>query len=264
MPPRIEDYALLGDCRTAALVTRDGSLDWLCLPRFDSGACFAALLGGPEHGRWVLAPARTPDRIERAYRGDSLVLDTTFHVGDASVVVTDAMVLEQPYPCVVRLVRGLRGRVRMHTELVLRFDYGSVVPWVRKIDGGIVAVAGPDAVYVRGDIPLRGERMTTVGTVDVSAGQTFELTLAWRPSHLPPPEPLDGRALVADTHARWHTWVEKCTYHGEHRDAVVRSLVTLAALTHAETGAIVAAPTTSLPEAVRGARNWDYRYCWLR
>jgi GH15 family glucan-1,4-alpha-glucosidase len=264
MPNRIEDYALLGDCRTAALVSRDGSLDWLCLPRFDSGACFAALLGGPEHGRWVLAPERAPDRVERAYRDGSLVLDTTFHLGDSAVTVTDAMPLGRPYPSIVRLIRGVRGRMRMRTELVLRFDYGSIVPWVRKIDAGIAAIAGPDAVYVRGDVPLRGERMTTVGTVDVAAGQTFELTLAWLPSHLPPPDPIDGRALVDDTVARWHAWTEKCTHHGEYQEAVMRSLVTLAALTDSSTGAIVAAPTTSLPEAARGTRNWDYRYCWLR
>jgi GH15 family glucan-1,4-alpha-glucosidase len=265
MPSPIHDYALIGDRRTAALVSRSGSIDWTCLPRFDSGACFAALLGGDAYGRWLLAPAGETKRTERAYRDDTLVLDTTFHGGDGgAVTVTDCMPLGGRWPQVVRLVRGVRGRMRMHTELVVRFDYGSVVPWVRKLGGGLAAIAGPDALHVRSDVPLHGEGLTTVGEFDVSEGQTLALSLAWQPSHEPAPPALDARAAVAETERRWRTWAAQCTYEGEWRGAVMRSLVTLAALTHTTTGGIVAAPTTSLPEVAGGPRNWDYRYCWLR
>jgi GH15 family glucan-1,4-alpha-glucosidase len=264
MPSPIEDYALLGDRQTAALVSRAGSIDWLCLPRFDSGACFAALLGGPEHGRWSIAPAREPKRITRAYRDGTLVLDTTFHDESGVVTVTDCMPSRQALPRLVRVVRGVRGRVRVRTELVVRFDYGSIVPWVRKSGDGLVAIAGPDAIYLGSDIPLHGEGLTTVGEIDVCEGQTLALSLTWQPSHLSRPSPIDAAAAIAEDERRWHAWASQCTYDGQWRDLVLRSLVTLSALTHATTGGIVAAATTSLPEAVRGVRNWDYRYCWLR
>ena len=264
MASPIEDYALLGDRQTAALVSRGGSIDWLCLPRFDSGACFAALLGGPEHGRWSIAPVREPKRTTRAYRDGTLVLDTTFHDEVGVVTVTDCMLSRQALPRLVRLVRGVRGRVRVRTELVIRFDYGSIVPWVRKSGDGLVAIAGPDALHVGSDIPLRGEGLTTVGEIDVCEGQTLTLSLTWQPSHLPRPATVDAAAAVAEDERRWRAWASQCTYDGQWRDLVLRSLVTLSALTHATTGGIVAAPTTSLPEAVRGVRNWDYRYCWLR
>jgi GH15 family glucan-1,4-alpha-glucosidase len=264
MPSPIEDYALIGDRQTAALVSRDGSIDWLCLPRFDSGACFAALLGGPEHGRWLVAPARGPGRVERSYRDGTLVLDTTFHDEGGTVTLTDCMPLRERLPRVVRVLRGVRGRVRMRTELVVRFDYGSIVPWVRRSGDGVVAIAGPDSLHFSSDMPVHGEGLTTVGEIDVHEGQTVALSLTWQPSHLPRPATIDAAAVIAADERRWHAWSRQCDYVGPWRDVVVRSLVTLAALTHASTGGVVAAPTTSLPEAVHGVRNWDYRYCWLR
>jgi GH15 family glucan-1,4-alpha-glucosidase len=261
---RIEDYAIVGDRRTAALVSRAGSVDWLCLPRFDSGACFASLVGKAEHGHWGLAPVGDASRVERAYRRDTLVLDTTWQEGGGSVVVTDAMPLETEAPTVLRLVHGVRGSVRMRTELVMRFDYGSVVPWVRKVQGGLVAVAGPDSVHLRSDVSLRGEGLTTVGEFDVAEGQTVAMSLTWQASHRSAPPPMDAVEAVADTERRWRSWSSHLSYSGEWRDVVLRSLITLAALTHSQTGAIVAAPTTSLPERLGGVRNWDYRYCWLR
>ncbi len=265
MPSRIEDYALLGDCQTAALVGRDGSIDWMCLPRFDSPACFAALLGGPEHGRWLLAPSDPAARVKRAYRGESLVLDTTFETGDGEVVVTDCMRLRDHGPTVVRVVRGVRGRVRMRTELVIRFDYGSIVPWVRaSSDRSLRAIAGPHSLRVDADVPLSGRDMTTVADFEVAEGQTLSFVLAWHASHLEVPESLDAPAVVEATERAWREWAGQCTYAGPWRDVVVRSLVTLKALTHSATGGIVAAATTSLPEALGGVRNWDYRYSWLR
>ena len=264
MPLPIEDYAIIGDRGSAALVSRGGSIDWLCLPRFDSGACFAALLGEPAHGRWLLAPKERPERIRRAYRDGTLVLDTTFECSSGTVVVTDVMAVHEKRPCVLRVVRGLEGRVRMATELVVRFDYGSIVPWVRKVGEHLVVVAGPDALHVQSEVPLRGQGLTTAGELDVSEGQTVAMSLMWQPSHLPQPAPIDARAIVADTELRWRAWADQCTYAGPWRDAVLRSLATLAALTDSTTGGIVAAPTTSLPEAPRGVRNWDYRFCWVR
>ncbi|HEY3820241.1 MAG TPA: glycoside hydrolase family 15 protein [Polyangiaceae bacterium] len=264
LPSRIEDYAIIGDKQTAALVSRCGSIDWLCLPRFDSGACFAALIGTSRNGRWLLAPVQAPRKIERAYREDTLVLDTTFHLDEGSVMVTDCMPVRDGPPRLVRLVRGLRGRVKMATELVVRFDYGSIVPWVRKDDDGLVAIAGPDSLHIRSEMPLRGEGLTTVGELDVSEGQTVALSLTWQPSHVPTRHVVDPRIRIAETEQRWRAWTAQCTYRGEWNDAVRRSLVTLSALTHASTGGQVAAPTTSLPEAPGGQRNWDYRYCWLR
>jgi GH15 family glucan-1,4-alpha-glucosidase len=265
VPSRIEDYAMIGDCQTAALVSRAGSIDWLCLPRFDSGACFAALLGGPEHGRWLLAPAGEVRRVERAYRDGTLVLDTTFHVDAGAVTVTDCMpARDRVLPRIARVVRGVRGRVRMRTELVVRFDYGSIVPWVRRAGNGISAIAGPDALLVQSDVPLRGHDFTTVAEFDVAAGQTRSFSLTWHPSHVKAPGPVDPPAIVDAAERQWRTWAARCTYQGERADLVLRSLVVLKALTHAATGGLVAAPTTSLPEALGGTRNWDYRYCWVR
>ena len=265
MPLRIEDYALIGDCQTAALVGADGSIDWLCLPRFDSGACFAALLGGPEHGRWLLAPRVPVKRVTRSYRDGSLILDTTFATDDAEVVVTDCMPMRDAVPHIIRTVRGVRGRMAMRTELVVRFDYGSIVPWVRKgKGGGIRAIAGPDSIRLQSDVPLRGENLTTVAEFDVAPGDVVSLVLTWHPSHVKEPHEVDAAAVVDRTERAWRTWSAQNTYRGPHRRIVERSLVTLKALTHTATGGIVAAPTTSLPEAVGGVRNWDYRYCWLR
>ncbi len=265
MPLRIEDYALIGDCQTAALVGKDGSIDWLCLPRFDSGACFAALLGGPEHGRWLLAPRVAVRRVTRSYRDGSLILDTTFETDDAEVVVTDSMPMRDAVPHVIRSVRGVRGRMPMRTELVVRFDYGSIVPWVRKgKGGGIRAIAGPDSIRLQSDVPLRGENLTTVAEFDVARGDVVSLVLTWHPSHVKEPHEVDAAAMVERTEHAWRTWSAQSTYRGPHRQLVERSLVTLKALTHTATGGIVAAPTTSLPEAVGGVRNWDYRYCWVR
>lgn len=261
---KIEDYALIGDCHTAALVGRNGSIDWLCVPRFDSGACFAALLGTPDHGRWIVAPTEHPHRVTRAYRGDTLVLETTVETTSGAVMVIDCMPVRTATPDVVRIVRGLRGTVRMHTELIVRFDYGSITPWVRREEGGICAVAGPDTLHLRTPVPLKGEGWTTSGEFEVSAGDEVPFMLSWHPSHESAPPRLDPVHVLEATARWWREWARHCTYQGQWRDAVVRSLITLKALTYMPTGGIVAAPTTSLPEHIGGQRNWDYRYCWLR
>jgi GH15 family glucan-1,4-alpha-glucosidase len=261
---RIEDYALIGDCQTAALVSREGSIDWLCFPRFDSGACFAALLGTPEHGRWLLAPAGEVRRTTRRYRGDTLVLETTHETADGVVQVVDCMPVRSGRPDLVRVVTGVRGRVRMATELAIRFDYGSVVPWVRRQERGIVAVAGPENLRLRSDAPLHGRGLTTAGEFGVGEGERVGFVLTWYPSTADTPADTDAQAAVEETERWWRDWASHCTYEGEWRDAVVRSLITLKALTYRPTGGIVAAPTTSLPERWAGERNWDYRYCWLR
>jgi len=264
MASRIEDYALIGDCQTAALVGRDGSIDWLCFPRFDSGACFAALLGTAEHGRWQIAPADPIRKTTRSYRNNTLVLDTTFETDTGTVTLTDCMPIRTGQPDLVRVARGVRGRVRLRTELVVRFDYGSITPWVRQEPGGVRAVGGPDTIHVHTPVPLIGEGWTTVGEFEVGEGEEVSFVLNWHPSHLDPPPPIDPTAAVKSTVEWWQAWASKCTYEGEWREAVVRSLITLKALTYAPTGGIVAAPTTSLPEHIGGQRNWDYRYCWLR
>ncbi len=265
VPLRIEDYALIGDCQTAALVGKDGSIDWLCLPRFDSAACFAALLGGPEHGRWLLAPRDPVKNVTRAYRDGSLILDTTFQTDDAEVTVTDCMPMRDAVPRIVRVVRGVRGRMPMRTELIVRFDYGSIVPWVRKgKGGGIRAVAGPDSIRLQSDVPVRGENLTTVAEFDVAEGDVVSMVLAWYPSHVEEPNDVDAMELIARTERAWSEWSSQDTYDGPHKRIVQRSLVTLKALTHTATGGMIAAPTTSLPEAIGGVRNWDYRYCWVR
>ena len=264
MPARIEDYALIGDCQTAALVARDGSIDWLCLPRFDSGACFAALLGTPDHGRWRIAPAAPVRRTRRRYRGDTLVLETEHDVDGGTIRVIDCMPPRTAAPDLVRIVEGVRGRVPVRSELAIRFDYGSVVPWVRRTEWGIRAIAGPDTLLLRTSVPLRGEGYTTVGDFTVAAGERVAFDLAWYPTFDREPEETDAMQAVEDTERWWRDWASRCRYDGPWRTAVVRSLVTLKALTYAPTGGIVAAPTTSLPERLGGVRNWDYRYCWIR
>jgi GH15 family glucan-1,4-alpha-glucosidase len=265
MPARIEDYALIGDCETAALVARDGSIDWLCWPRFDSGACFAALLGGPQHGRWRIAPAAPDPRITRRYRDGTLILETEFETPEGSVTLIDFMPPRDGASDLVRIVVGRRGRVAMRAELILRFDYGSVVPWVTRLDdGSLRAIAGPDMVVLRTDAALRGEGLATVGEFTVAAGEAASFVLTYGPSHEPIPRPTRPAAALADTEAFWREWSGRCTYRGEWAEPVHRSLLTLKALTYAPTGGIIAAPTTSLPEQLGGARNWDYRYCWLR
>jgi GH15 family glucan-1,4-alpha-glucosidase len=260
----IEDYALIGDTQSGALVGRDGSIDWLCVPRFDSAAIFAALLGTERHGRWLLAPGCDGVSARRRYRGDSLVLETEFDTGDGAVRVIDFMPPRGEAPDVVRIVEGIRGQVPMTMELRLRFDYGKVVPWVYREAGDLVAVAGPDAVWLRTPVDTYGQDLATYAEFTVGAGERVPFVLTWRASHLPPPRPIDPLVELGATEGFWQGWMSACTYDGKWRDAVVRSLLTLKALTYAPTGGIVAAVTTSLPEKLGGVRNWDYRFCWLR
>ncbi|MET8100149.1 glycoside hydrolase family 15 protein [Streptomyces sp. NPDC005236] len=266
MHRHIEDYALIGDEQTAALVSRDGSVDWLCLPRFDSAACFAALLGDEDNGHWRIAPEGADVCSRRAYRPDTLVLDTEWDTAEGSVRVTDLMPQREHAPDVVRVVEGLSGRVRMRSLLRLRFDYGSVVPWMRRSDGHRVAVAGPDSVWLRSEPPVHtwGKDFRTHSEFTVEAGEKVAFVLTWHPSHRPRPPLCDPFEALETSVQDWRAWAARCRYDGPHRDAVVRSLITLKALTYAPTGGIVAAPTTSLPEVLGGVRNWDYRYCWLR
>jgi GH15 family glucan-1,4-alpha-glucosidase len=260
---RIEDYALIGDTQTAALVGRDGSIDWLCMPRFDSGACFAALLGDRSHGRWLIAPTGDGFTTTRRYRNRSLVLETEFTTADGVVRLVDCMPPRQQAPDLVRVVEGVRGEVRMQMELIVRFDYGSVIPWVRTIDGVLRAIAGPDALSLWSPVETRGVDLTTRAEFTVREGERLPFLLVWHPSH-ESVTPIDVTAAVDDTQAWWESWCDRCGYHGEWHHVVERSLITLKALTFAPTGGIVAAPTTSLPEHIGGVRNWDYRYCWLR
>jgi GH15 family glucan-1,4-alpha-glucosidase len=265
MASRIEDYALLGDCETAALVGRNGSIDWLCWPRFDSAACFAALLGGADHGRWLIAPAGGQTANRRRYRDGTMILESDFDTPEGSVTLVDFMPLRGTCSDLVRMVVGRRGRVSMKMELIIRFDYGSVVPWVSRLsDGAVRAIAGPDMVVLRTDLPTHGEGLSTVADFTVAAGETASFVLTYGPSHQPAPHSVSPTAALADTEKFWTEWASRCTYHGEWSDAVARSLLTLKALTYRPTGGIVAAPTTSLPEKIGGTRNWDYRYCWLR
>ena len=260
----IEDYGLIGDLQTAALVSRTGSIDWLCLPRFDSSACFAALLGTPDHGRWLLAPKEQSVSTARRYRPETLVLETTFEVGAGAVRVIDFMPPRSEHPVLVRIVEGLRGRVEVATELVIRFDYGTSVPWVRRIDGALVAITGPNGLRIDTPVDLRGEELKTVGEAIVEEGDRVPFVVTWYPSHLPLPEPADAEEALEQTESFWLDWSGRCEYDGEWAEPVRRSIQTLKALTYAPTGGIVAAPTTSLPEWIGGVRNWDYRYCWLR
>ena len=265
MAARIEDYAMIGDCRTAALVSRDGSIDWFCCPRFDSEACFAALLGTPEHGRWLIAP-RGAARITRRYRPNTLILETYFETDDGAVTLVDFM---PPgggrFSSIVRLLVGVRGNVAMRTELILRFGYGAIVPWVTRIEeGALRAIAGPDMVILRTPVYLHGENMTTVGEFTISKDDTIPFVLHYLPSHLPLRPAIDPMAALHDTEEFWRGWSAKCRAAGPWSEAVRRSMITLKALTYAPTGGMVAALTTSLPEQLGGERNWDYRFCWLR
>ena len=263
MSDRIEDYALIGDGETAALVSRSGSIDWLCMPRFDSGACFAALVGTPDHGYWRLAPPGGHS-VARRYRDTTLVLETDFEHDDGAATVVDCMPPRDGPPMLVRQVVGRRGTLPMRMDLVIRTDYGSVVPWVRRTRHGIRAVGGPDALSLHTDLPLHGEALTTVSEFSVRAGERRTMTLSWNPSNVPEPEPIDAEAAIRDTETWWRRWSARATYEGPDRDAVLRSLVTIKALIYEPTGGIVAAPTTSLPEWIGGVRNWDYRICWVR
>jgi len=265
MSARIEDYGLLGNTRTAALVAQRGSIDWLCLPRFDSGACFAALLGTPEHGRWEITAADPTARARRQYRGNTLILETDYETPDGAATVVDCMPVGDDAD-LVRLVRGRRGRIAMRMELVLRFDYGSIVPWVRRRDGVLFAIAGPDAVELHTPVAVRGRDLRSVAEFTVAAGEEVPFTMRWYPSHTRVPPPGDAAAAVEKTERYWEQWASRCTCACDPRwrGALLRSLLTLKALTYAPTGGIVAAPTTSLPEAIGGIRNWDYRYCWIR
>jgi GH15 family glucan-1,4-alpha-glucosidase len=260
----LEDYALIGDTHTAALVGRNGSIDWLCLPRFDSAACFAALLGDETHGRWLLAPEGPVRASARRYREDALVLETVHETEQGTVRITDFMTPRKGQARVVRLVEGVSGTVPMRMELNLRFDYGAAVPWMRPGRRGFSAVAGPDAVELRTDVPLDIVTGEATATFSIRAGQRQAFVLVWHPSHMDPPPPIDPWDAARNTTRFWRDWARRCTYRGEWRDAVVRSLITLKAMTYRPTGGIVAAVTTSLPEELGGARNWDYRFCWLR
>jgi GH15 family glucan-1,4-alpha-glucosidase len=269
---RIEDYALIGDCETTALVSKDGSIDWLCWPRFDSGACFAALVGDANNGHWQIAPAAAagadaPVRLRRHYRANTLILETEFTTAGGAVVLIDFMPLRggQPWSHLVRLVVGKRGTVPMRTELIVRFGYGGWVPWVTRSEtGDLLAIAGPDMLLLRTPVELRGERLTTVGDFAVSAGQRVPFVLTYVPSHLSIPEPVDVSEVLRSTEEFWQSWASACRTKEQHAESITRSLITLKALTYAPTGGIVAAPTTSLPEQLGGPRNWDYRFCWLR
>jgi GH15 family glucan-1,4-alpha-glucosidase len=265
MTSRIEDYAMIGDLETAALAGKDGSIDWLCLPRFDSGACFAALLGTPEHGRWKLAPAGSARQTGRRYVQDTLILETDFETGDGGVTIVDFMPVREKNPHLVRIVRGRRGEVPMEMELILRFDYGELVPWVTRLDDGrLQGVAGPHMVVLRSSVPLRGENLKTVSQFTVKAGDSLPFVLGYGASHLPAPEPIDPEKAYLETVEFWKEWTSGCKYRGPYAEQVKRSLITLKGLTYLPTGGITAAPTTSLPEKIGGERNWDYRYCWLR
>ena len=260
----IEDYALIGDLQTGALVSRYGAVDWLCFPRFDSGALFAALLGTPENGHWTIQPHGEFRPLSRRYRDDTLVLESELETDTGVVRLIDFMPPRETNPDLVRIVEGVRGRVDMRMELVLRFDYGSIVPWVRTLEGTLVAIAGPDAVLLRTPVEQEGRDMRTYAEFSVGEGDRVPFVLRWFPSDQTPPEPIEPERALEETVAFWEEWAAVCKFEGRWHDAVHRSLLTLKALTYAPTGGIVAAPTTSLPEWIGGVRNWDYRFCWLR
>ncbi len=265
MSCRIEDYGLIGDCQTAALVGRDGSIDWLCWPAFDCDACFAALLGTHRNGRWQIAPAEDVIKSSRRYWDHTLILETRFETANGTVALIDFMPPRANASDVVRLVRGVAGKVKMRMELVIRFGFGTDIPWVKRTEqGALLAICGQDMTVLRTPVETRGEDMTTVADFEVSEGQTIPFVLTYGPSHLRLPEPINPAQALQDTEDFWTDWCSRCTYQGEHHDLVMRSLITLKALTYGPTGGIVAAPTTSLPEKLGGARNWDYRFCWLR
>jgi GH15 family glucan-1,4-alpha-glucosidase len=267
VPSRIEDYALIGDGETAALVSRAGSIDWLCWPRFDSAACFAALLGDTRNGHWVIQPVAPPARTTRRYIDETLVLETTFETATGAVTLVDFMPLRSGASDVVRILRGVTGVVRMRSELVIRFEYGSIIPWVTQSHEGqneLRAVAGPDSLTLRSPVRFKGVDTRSVAEFEISAGESLAFVLTYSASHLPSPHPVNAERALNDTIEFWRAWTSRCKADTPWRDAVVRSLVTLKSLIYAPTGGIVAAPTTSLPERLGGPRNWDYRYCWLR
>jgi GH15 family glucan-1,4-alpha-glucosidase len=265
MSLRIEDYAMIGDCESAALVGNDGSIDWLCFPRFDSDACFAALLGGPEHGHWTIAPAGEVTGVQRRYRGDTLILETDLECAEGVVRLIDFMPLRQGTRTVVRIVEGLSGTVAMEMTLVVRFDYGRTVPWMKRLpDNALRAISGPHSLVLRTPVHSHGRDLTTVSEFTVGKGDRVPFVLSYEASHLAPPDPLDFEGELAETEQAWREWAAQCSYDGPWREAVMRSLIIIKALTYGPTGGIVAAPTTSLPEEVGGMRNWDYRFCWLR
>jgi GH15 family glucan-1,4-alpha-glucosidase len=261
---KIEQYGLIGDCQAAALVGDNGSIDWLCLPRFDSAAFLAALLGGPEHGRWQLRPAKPVRGARQKYRPDTLILETVFETEDGSARLIDFMSLRSEVADVVRIVEGVRGTVPMRMDLTIRCEYGSVIPWVQRTEDGITAIAGPDLLRLRSVVPLTNENFATHADFAVSEGQRLAFDLTWSHSYVAEPPKLDCEVALEDTERFWRDWASRCVYAGDWREAVVRSALTLKALTYSPTGGIVAAPTTSLPEQLGGVRNWDYRYCWLR
>ncbi|GAC1486307.1 MAG: glycoside hydrolase family 15 protein [Pseudarthrobacter sp.] len=261
---RIEDYAVVGDLHTGALISNEGSIDWLCLPRFDSPACFTALVDTPDAGRWLLAPENGGACTRRGYVDGTLVLETEWDTPDGTVKVIDFMPPRDEVADIVRIVEGVSGSVRMHSELAMRFDYGHIVPWVRKDKRGLHAIAGPDAAYFVTTAPVHGENMHSVSDFTVQAGERVPFVLTWAPSHVPRPHTVDAEHVLGTTLSYWRDWAAQCTYKGKYQEAVARSLVILKALTYAPTGGIVAAVTTSLPEQIGGPRNWDYRYCWLR
>jgi len=262
LPPPIEDYALIGNCRSAALVSRSGSIDWLCWPRFDSPACFAAMLGTPANGRWRIHPADPAATVQRRYRPGTMILETIFTTPTGEVALIDFMCVE--HPSLIRIVEGRRGSVEMHLDLALRFEYGSLVPWVTRQNHGIRAVAGPDQVVLHSEARLYGKAMTSVASFTAEAGQRTRFVMVHAESHLEAPHPPGADAMLDASEAFWRNWSNQCTYHGIYQDILNRSLLTLKALSYAPTGGIVAAPTTSLPEEAGGERNWDYRFCWLR
>lgn len=265
MASRIEDYAVIGNCETMALVGRNGSIDWLCLPRFDSSACFAALLGGGDNGRWLIAPTAEETTITRRYRGNSLVLETTFETETGTVQLIDVLSRRDGVTDLIRIVKGLGGSVEMHTEIVLRFDYGKTIPWVsRHEDGRLVFVSGPDGIVLASSVTLRGEDMRTVGTFTVGAGEEHRFAMSWTLSFRPLPDAIDPMQVLEQEQKAWEHWASHFNPAENWSQPVIRSLLTLKALTHRETGGIVAAATTSLPELIGGPRNWDYRFCWLR
>jgi GH15 family glucan-1,4-alpha-glucosidase len=262
---RIEDYGIVGDLQTAALVGRSGSIDWLCFPRFDSSSCFGALLGTPENGRWLIGPADGGPADARRYRRNTLVLESEWTTPTGRVRVIDFMPPRQRAPDIVRIVEGLAGSVEMHTELMIRLDYGSVTPWVQRLDDDtLLAVGGPDGITIRTPVDLEPQGMSHIARFGVRAGERVPFVLTWFPSNEPIPTPVDPELALRETQSYWREWMSSCTYHGDYREAVHSSLLTLKALTYEPTGGIVAAPTTSLPERIGGVRNWDYRYCWLR
>lgn len=262
---RIEDYALIGNMRGAGLVGRDGSIDWLCVPRFDSPASFAALLGDADNGRWLVAPDSDDAQVSRRYIEGTLILETIFTTGAGRVKVTDFMpLMEGDDSRVVRIVEGLRGKMRMRMDLRFRFDYGSIVPWINRSKGDLHVIAGPDAMVLHTPVDTEGEGMSTVSNFTVRAGQTIPLVLSWYPSHLSAPRRRSAATMLQTTQRHWRSWSNRCTATGDWADDIKRSAIVLKALTNTHTGGIVAAPTTSLPERIGGVRNWDYRYCWLR